>query len=273
MFILSTVASCKKDLAVAIKGDPQIILEVSLPQTMDTSIALVSEDSSVIVLTAEWTKAEYLTNSSIGNIGLRYQLQIDVNDTFTKPYKIDFTTKRDTSFSTYNLNSILMELGCVPETSNNVFIQVLCISSVDTILSNTFSFSAIPYSIIVEPKITVPDALFITGDVVPGGWVTPFPDTQKFTKIDGTTFSLTTQLLGGKSYELVTDINGINWTPCFHVNPSDDPSDLIYGGNFIEDGDGTTYNWSGKLFLSPPDNGIYKLTFNFQTAVFTVEKQ
>lgn len=273
IFFLTGLLSCKKDLAVATKGNAQIALTVTLPTASGTSLTLTKEDSALVILQTEWSKPQYLADSALGNIAMRYVLQIDISNAFAKPYQIDFAAKRDSSFNVYHLNAILNQLECTPGIANPIFIRVNCISSVDTISSNIYSFSAVPYSLIVPPKITVPNALVITGAAIPGGWITPFPENQRFTKINTTTYTLTTELLGGKQYELITDINGNSWTPVYHIAPTDDPSALIHGGAFIEDGDGTVYNWSGKQFVTPPDNGSYKLTFNFQTATFTVEKQ
>lgn len=272
MLISSVFSACKRDLTIATIGDATLILKASLPETANSTVILSKEQPIPNVLHTEWSKPQHLTDPSLGNIAMKYVLQFDVNESFTKPYLIDFTVKRDSIFSSSSLNAILNELGCTPEVSNRIYMRVQCISSINTIVSNTYSFNAIPYSVIIKPKIDVPEALIITGAALPGGWVVPFPETQRFTKISATIYVLTAELLGGKSYELITDVNGNNWTPCYHIAPTDDPLTLVYGGNFIADGDGTIYNWSGKPFLAPAENGIYKLTFDFQSATFKVEK-
>lgn len=266
------LASCKRDLAMATKADATTTLKVSLPGAIASTVTLVKDDPTAAVLHAAWSKPQFLTDTTLGNVSMRYRLQFDVNELFAKPINIDFATKRDSVFSSGALNAILNELGFASDVAGKLYLRVECISSTNTIWSNTYSFLVIPYSLVVKPKITVPEALIITGAAVPGAWVTPFPAAQRFTKLNATTYTLTAELLGGKPYELITDVNGNNWTPCYHIAPTDDPSALRFGGNFIEDGDGTPYNWSGKAFLTPAENGIYKLSFDFQSATFKVEK-
>ena len=72
---------------------------------------------------------------------------------------------------------------------------------------------------------------------------------------------------------MITDGEGSNWTPCYRIDPALDPSEMIWGGTFVWDGEGSDYSWGSKKFLSPPEDGIYKITMDFQTASFIVVEE
>jgi hypothetical protein len=123
---------------------------------------------------------------------------------------------------------------------------------------------------VLPPAIAVPAELWISGDALTTGWNQPFLPEQQFTQETATSFSITIDLLGGKDYEMITDGTGSNWTPCYRIDPVLNPSEMVWGGTFVWDGQGSDYGWASKKFLSPPNDGRYKITIDFQDATFTV---
>ena len=268
LIVLSFITSCKKDL------DNYQIKDGTAPVlTMSTTNALVltKEDSASNVLSFSWTDPKYLAEGTNGSLVGIYQLEIDVTNQFANPQLIITGNKLDTSFNVYQLNVKMSALNCVPEVATTIYFRVKSIFfEEDTLISNVCSLQVTSYNMSVPPAIAVPDELYITGAAIPAGWAVPFPDNQKFTKINETTFTLTIDLLGGKEYELVTDVTGANWTPCYRLAPDANQLELVNGGTFVWDGAGSEYNWTTKKFLTPATDGSYTLTFNFQNATFTV---
>lgn len=107
----------------------------------------------------------------------------------------------------------------------------------------------------------LPDSLYIVGDATPGAWDNPVPvPSQKFTRINSTTFELTVPLTSGKKYLLLPE-NG-NWGMKF----GDDGA----AGNTKLSG---TFRPEGADFLSPDESGTYKITVNFINNTYTLVKQ
>ena len=59
-----------------------------------------------------------------------------------------------------------------------------------------------------------------------------------------------------------------------------DVNTVIYKGSFVEDGDlahdeygNEVSRWENQTFLAPPESGTYKLTLDFLTGTYDVEKQ
>ena len=107
----------------------------------------------------------------------------------------------------------------------------------------------------------LPDSLYIVGDATPGNWNNPVPvPSQKFTRINATTFELTIPLTSGKKYLLLPE-NG-SWAKKF----GDDGAT----GNTKLAG---TFKPEGADFLSPDVSGTYKITVNFLNNTYTLVRQ
>lgn len=124
---------------------------------------------------------------------------------------------------------------------------------------------AIAYSNVVTVTITtfspVPPNLYIVGDATPGGWSNPVPTpSQKFTKIDAYTFSITLGLTAGKSY-LFLPVNG-DWS---HKYGGATDGTASGGGTLLKDG-----AVPGSNTPAPATSGVYKIVVNFQTNTYTV---
>jgi hypothetical protein len=238
------------------------------------SIVLTKENDSINVLSLTWTTPDYLLDTKNGNVIGSYTIQIDSTDNFLHPTNIIVGNVLKYEFTGYELNQFLVSMKYDPYKAKIVNIRVRSeFFSSDTLISDAFDYLVTPYSTVVPPAIEVPSELYITGDALLTGWVTPFLEEQRFTKTSETVFTLDIDLKGNSSYELITDGNGVNWTPCYRLSPDVDPADYTESGTFVWDGDGSDYNWTTKKFLSPSDDATYTLTFDFQTSNYQVVKQ
>jgi starch-binding outer membrane protein SusE/F len=128
----------------------------------------------------------------------------------------------------------------------------------------TTASGAIAYSNVVDVTIAtfspVPANLYIVGDATPGGWNNPVPEpSQKFTKIDAYSFSITIGLTSGKSY-LFLPVNG-SWDHKYGGSTDGTASP----GTLLKDG-----AVPGSNTPAPASTGVYKIVVNFQTNAYTV---
>jgi hypothetical protein len=260
-------SACETDLLkTTIKEGTAPVITAS-----STQVTLTRADSANNAITLNWTAPGYLSETENGDVVGEYTLEISKDQSFSSITAIAAENNLEQSFSVYKLNKMMLDLDCTPDVANDIYMRVKSIFFYsDTLISNVLKISITPYTTIIPPAIAVPAELYICGDAIPAGWVTPFPADQKFTQESATVFSITIQLKGNSDYELVTDGTGSNWTPCYRINPDDDPVALANGGTFVWDGNGSDYNWGSKKFKTPPSDGMYKLTFDFQNATFTV---
>ena len=82
------------------------------------------------------------------------------------------------------------------------------------------------------------------------GWNNPVPvPTQKFTKIDETSFGIVIQLIGGKEF-LLLPVNG-DWSHKYAVSGTANPA----GGAFVPD--------ANNNMAAPAIRGLYKIIADF----------
>jgi hypothetical protein len=266
--LLMFLSACETDLLKT------FITEGTAPIATASSsqLVLARADSANTILTLNWTDPKYLDDTSNGNVVGAYFVEIDLNESFSKPTIVEMGNTLELSYSVYKLNKLVIKMGCETDVPSNLFVRVKSVFfSSDTLTSNVLTLTVTPYSTVIPPAIAVPAELFITGDATIGGWNKPLPANQKFTQLTPTTFMITVDLKANGTYALITDVAGNQWTPCYKLHPNTDPASVILGGSFVQDGEGSEFNWTAKNFVAPDKDGTYKLTFNFQDATFTVE--
>lgn len=237
-----------------------------------TELVLTRTDSANEALNLNWTSPGYLENTDEGDVTGNYFVDIDLNQDFSTSKSFATGNLLQRTFTVYALNKIMLDLGAEPDMPHPVYVRVRSVFfTTSTLNSNVLNISITPYTTIIPPAITVPEQLWISGDALTTGWNQPFLPEQQFSKETATSFSITIDLLGGKDYEMITDGTGSNWTPCYRIDPALDPASMVWGGTFVWDGEGSAYSWGSKKFLSPPDDGTYKITMDFQEATFKVE--
>jgi len=122
------------------------------------------------------------------------------------------------------------------------------------------------YSVTKAPGlIATPASLYMIGDATALGWAAPNAS-QKFTKTDDYTFSITIPLTGGKKYDFIT--TETTWSdPAYKGATSAEPP---MGGSFIESGANTVPAWGGSDIIAPAASGTYKITVNFKSGTYVL---
>lgn len=260
-------AACESDLLKTTIGDgtaPEL-------NASESNLVLIRTDSSNLAIKFNWTSPNYLDDTANGNVIGAYVVEIDKTASFASPKSVATGNNLERSFTVYALNKILLDLACETEVENDIYVRVKSIFfNSDTLFSNVLNLKITPYATVIPPAISVPEEVWIWGDALGIPWATPFPQQLQFTKETATSFSITIDLIGGLDYEMITDGTGSNWTPCYRIDPALDPATMVWDGTFVRDGEGSEYGWGSKKFLSPPNDGSYKITLNFQDATFTV---
>lgn len=265
--LLLLFAACESDLLKTTIGEgtaPQLAVSAD-------HIILQKADSANVALTVSWTDPGYLADTSNGKVIGTYLLEISKSNNFQKVKSYSLINTFEKSFSVFALNKLLLDLEFETEKSALAYIRVKSVFfQADTLVSNLQNISVTPYPTVIPPVIAVPKTLFITGTATPAGWNYPIPESQQLTPETKTTFTITIDLIASSEYALITDVTGSNWTPCYRLDPTVDREAVAYGGTFIWDGEGSEYGWTSVNFMSPPEDGTYKITIDFQDAIFTL---
>lgn len=264
------LSACESDLLKPTIGEGT----APVLNTTALDVVLLKIDSANTALTLDWTDPGYLADTSNGSVFGTYELEIDKSYDFSDPTSFSLVNTFSKSFSVYELNKLLLDMECVPDSIIDIFIRVTSIFfNTDTLASNMLTVSMTPFPTYIPPAIEVPAELWLVGEAVNADWPTPLPVGQQFTKTGETEYSITIDLAASLDYEMITDSEGENWTPCYRIHPDVTPGDMLFEGTFVWDGEGSEFGWATNKFLSPPDAGTYTITMDFQNAAFTTVLQ
>jgi len=271
LFIL--FSSCESDIEMIHiqEGIPSEVISDADP---DTPIILLKEDEQNIVYNLNWTVANYLGEDAVSSVKGEYIIEMSTSEDFSNATTIHPPEYLTHGFQGIELNTILIEqFGALPEEPIETFFRIESTFNKDALNSNTISNTFIPYRLKELPAVYLPPngIILIAGPAAGNPW----PLETKFTQITETLYSLETHLIGGETYEFVTDGN---WSQAYHIPADVVPADVATAGTFVEDGNqahdeygNEVSRWEGQNFLSPPEDGTYTITLDFQAGTYTVE--
>lgn len=266
------LSSCKKDYAKVYfnGGTPPV-----LTATATDSIPLPLSDTTGNAVTFNWTNPNYQYSNGISSMDVAYYLEFDTVSSFNSPIlqTVAISSSLSQTFTVSSLNALLankMLLAAgVPhiiDVQLQSFISPYTSGSaqVSPLVSGSLSFSVTPY--VIPPAVTPPsnDSLYIVGSAIAAdNWANPMPAgaiaSSTFTKVSATEYKITTALVGGGEYKLISS-NG-SWNEQWSVAKADT---YPTGGPFI---------FNGANCIVPPASGTYLIDVNFQTGNFTVTAQ
>jgi hypothetical protein len=266
------LASCKKDQdKVYFNGGTAPVLTA----TAADSISLPVSDTTATAVTFNWTNPNYQFSDGISSMNVTYSLQFDTTSAFNGPNmtQVSINSGLSQSFTVAQLNNV-MSNGLVLATGvpHTVLVRLESsispftsgTSAVAPLYSATLSYSITPYA--TPPAVTPPsnDSLYIVGAAIAAdNWANPMPagsiPSETFTKVSPTEYKLTTALVGGGEYKLISS-NG-SWTNQWSVATVDTYPN---GGPFV---------FNGANCIAPAASGNYLIDVNFQTGKFSVTAQ
>jgi hypothetical protein len=226
-----------------------------------TTLTPATADSLNNILTISWTNPHYATDSSTE----LYTIQIDSSGrNFAKAVSLQVSGSLLDSISAKQLNTIALGFGFSFNVAYKMDIRVVSsyANNNEQLMSNTVTITYTPY--LIPPKVTPPpgNVLFLVGSATAGAWNNPVNAiTQQFTEVDSVTYQGTFYLSGGGAYDFLP-VNG-SWNTKYNV-ASSSVTGLAEGGAF-------QYSTGpGQDIPGPSLSGVYQITVNFQTGLFTV---
>lgn len=265
---LVAMAGCKKDdQMVTYEGGTAPKLTASTNGPLVLTIANAANSA----ITFNWTNPEYRFSTGINSQDVTYTLQVDTTAPsgagFSSGVKQELAIAKDlgVTYTVKDLNGILTKMNLAENVPHSVEFRLksTLVNGTVPMYSNVIKMTINPY---LDVAVPVPAAgnLWLTGDAVSSGYSNPltgaYATSQKFTRVSSTLYQITVPMVGGGGYKLLQD-NG-DWSTQFH---------MITGGAWntgtFEKKD------SDPAFPGPPSPGNYKITVNFKTGLYTVEKQ
>ena len=249
------------------KAEPLKIFEPSVKPLLTitpTGETASFEDSLVSVLIASWTNPQFAQDKSL----YKFILEIDsTGKNFSNSQTIiiekpQFINDRFSyTIAGNELNNVLYALGLKPNQKYEVDFRLIASygNNNERQLTETTTLELTPYPF---PKVPIPTQgnLWITGDAVASGrWTNRPPDTQKFKRVSATIYELVIEMNDFGNYKLIQ--NQGDWETQYRWLEGNWESGLFELKN--ED----------PGFVSPPEKGMYKLTFNFLTGTYSLTKQ
>jgi starch-binding outer membrane protein SusE/F len=262
VFMTAMFSSCIKDEnKIFFEGGTAPVLSAS----STANLFLDSTHKNDIIRTFSWTNPGYRFTTGVSSQDVTYILQVDTTGAnFKNPAIQEVAIARDLSvaFTIKDLNTILTKLNMTEDIPHNIEFRIksTLVNNSVPLYSNVIKMVITPYLDVVVP-IPPQGELFITGDGTPSGWTNNPPPAQKCNKVSKTEYNITINFVPGVSYKFVSTLN--NWQP-------------QYGGSSATGGD-LGYNMGGgsdpAAIPTPAVSGSYKVTLNFKTGKYTVDKQ
>lgn len=257
LILIAGFAACNKvdDLPVYQNGTAPVLTASSL------TVAPAPADSNKTALTLNWTYPNHAVRDSNS---IKYTVEIDsTGKNFSNSYTKVVSGILNTSFTAKELNTILVSRGYAFGLPVDMDVKVTSSypNNNERLSSSVIKVKMTPYKI--PPKIALPASgtLFIVGSATQGGWNNPVPPiTQKFARLDETTFGGVFKLNVGQEY-LVLPVNG-DWSHKYSVADKS-KAGLSDGGDFGLD--------LSDNIPAPATSGYYTIIIDFQTGKFSVK--
>ncbi len=262
--MLLGVSACDKegDKVKFLGASSDIVLSVSSA----SDLVLTQPQASFSSLQFQWTNPTFKFSNGENTQDITYTLQIDKDGgdfTGSKVGSIEYKSALAVTFNVRSLNTALaaVELPDGPLNSFQFRIKASLTNGPAPVYSNVIKMKIATYLDVVYP---VPANLFMIGNATPAGWTNTVPaldPSQRFTKVNPSTFQINSIALTGGAYYLLLPVAG-SWANKYAF-PGDKDKNNVLGDAFKPD--------DGQDFLAP-STGNYKVTVNFKTAKVSLEK-
>ncbi|HTJ13413.1 MAG TPA: SusE domain-containing protein, partial [Dinghuibacter sp.] len=226
-----------------------------------TSVAKTPSDSLSTALIFGWTDPKYPAPFP-GPAA--FTIQIDsAGHNFVAPVILQATPGMlGDTLTSKQINDVVLGMGGSFNTPYSIEVRVISsyANNNDPLTSNVLTIQVTPYK--TPPKVQPPTSgkLYIVGSATAGGWSNPVDTVyQQFTQKDSVTYTGNFYLGAGGAYDLLP-VNG-DWSTKYNVAAS---GDFSKGGAFQYVSSG------GSDIPAPATSGVYTITVNFQTGIFTL---
>ena len=259
---MTGVSSCKKD-------ENKIYFEGGTAPELTTSatdLILIRDNAGDEAIKFFWTNPDYHFTTGVSSQDVTYILQVDTaGANFSSSGLQELSISKDLSvtYTVKDLNAILTKLNLLEDVSHTVEfrIKATLVNNSVSLFSNVVQVVITPYLDVAVP-IPPTGELYITGDGTPSSWTNDPPVDQKCVKVSNTEYNITMNFTPGFFYKFLSTLN--QWQP-------------QYGGSSATGGEfGYNFGLPGQsdppAIPTPAVSGSYKVTLNFKTGKYTVEK-
>ena len=257
--------SCKKDEdKIIFEGGTAPVLTVSTPGPM----VLNRNNANNLAIRLNWTNPNYKFSTGVSSQNVNYTLQVDTTGAnFTNPSKQEISISNDLSkeFTVKDWNAIFSKMNLLENIPHNIEFRIKAVLGDGTVplYSNLIKMVVTPY-LDVAVEIPASGKLYITGSATPASWMAdnaPELVSQKFTQVNNTLYEIVINLSANNSF-LFVPVYG-NWSSKYGFDGEGNKNN-VNGDNFKS---------AGNDIKAPATSGSYKVTVNFKTGKYTVEKQ
>jgi len=263
--------SCKKD-------ENKIYYEGGTAPTLKASatgpFVLDSNKKNQPVIKFSWTNPDYKFTTGVSSQNVTYFLQVDTagkNFSSPKMQEVSIANDMEVTYTVKEFNALVSRLEVAENKAHRLEFRIKSTLGSNSVpmYSNVIPMTITPYLDVAIP-LPPTNELYLTGDATVGGWSNTPPAAQKLTPVASsltasgyTSFTITTNLASGKFYKFLSTQGA--WQP-------------QYGGKEKNGGDlGFNMGLPGQsdpdAIPTPDASGTYKITVNFRTGKYTVEKQ
>lgn len=263
LFVCLLLLGCEKDEdQVTFLGGEAPVLTVSSNSTM----TLAKAQENFTSLQFQWTNPGFKFSNGVNTQDVFYTLQIDTaGSNFSNPkiVQLAFPRELSTVFKVRDLNTVLSGLELKDFIPHNFEFRIKATlgNSPVAVYSNVVSITITTYLDVVFP---VPAKLFVTGAATPGSWMgggDPELTSQELTKINAYTFQLNSLAINPGVGFLFVPVYG-NWDNKYGYT----------GASLSNNANGDNFRPGGNDLISPATGGNYKITVNFKTGKYSLEK-
>lgn len=260
------LSSCEQDGdKVTLSDTGHTAPQLTVSSSSDLTLLKADEDYSSLQF--HWTNPNYTYSNGVNTQDVNYLLEIDTTGSgFTNPKKasLAFTKDLSISFSVKDLNNTLssIELKDYVLHPFEFRIKATLYGGSVPVYSNVVKINIATYLDVVYP---VPANLYIVGDATPNGWTNnaSFPADQTFTKVNSYLFEISSLSLTSNHFLFIPVAGDWSHKYAFGTADADKDKNGTTGDKFTYDGKND--------FLAPVD-GSYKITVNFKTGKYSLEK-
>lgn len=217
-----------------------------------------------------WTNPDYKFNTGPSSQDVTYILQIDTTGSdFTNPNIQEVSIANDLKYypTVKEFNAFFNKMGLRYGLPHNIEFRLkatLANGLAVPLYSNVVKIIITPY---LDVAVPIPDngTLWAIGNAFASAWdnpmKAPYDVNQKFTRVSETLYELEVNFVGGGTYKLIQKQG--DWDSQYR--PKYDANVPFDGGNFERRN--SDPGWNG-----PASAGKYKITINFITGTYKVEK-
>lgn len=265
MLFAAALTGCKKDdPTVSFVGASNPVLTASSA----SALVLTSANAANNAVTFGWTNPNYRFTTGVSSQDVTYTLQVDTTsptgNTFSSGVVQESSVSKElgVTYTVKDMNAILTKMNLLENIPHSIEFRLKAslVNGALPMYSNVIKMTITPYLDVAVP-IPPTGELYITGNAVTSDWTNSPPASQKFTKLSNTLYTITVPFVAGKQYKFLSTLG--QWQP-------------QYGGSSATGGN-LGFNMGGgsdpDAIPTPSGAGSYKITVNFKTGVYTVEKQ